>query len=126
MEENPANVSQLTLKAIERNRYMDNMLFASNSLESLRFIASEGIELFSSQGFELRKWVTNFHAKEILSSAPHCDLAAGFSQVNLGSSDSLPNSKALGLAWGPQDDKFCVNCKEFVNATILNVKCQVN
>ena len=42
---------------------------------------------------------------------------ADFSQVDLGSSDPLPNSKALGLAWDPQDNKFCVDCKEFVNAT---------
>ena len=51
------------------------MLFASNSLESLRVIALEGIELFSSRGFRVQKWVANFHAKEILRSVPHCDLA---------------------------------------------------
>ena len=52
-----------------------------------------------------------------MSSVPHCNLATDFSQVACGSSDSLSNSKALGLAWDRQDDKFCVNCKEFVNAT---------
>ena len=25
--------------------------------------------------------------------------------------------KACLVAWDPQEDKFCVNCKEFVNAT---------
>ena len=87
MEENPADASQLTLKAIERNRYKDDMLFASNSVQSLRVIALEGIELFSSRGFKLRKWVANLHAKEILSHVPHCDLATDFSLVDLGSSD---------------------------------------
>ena len=93
------------------------MLFASNSLESLRVIASEGIELLNSRGFKLRNWVANFQAKEISSSVPHCDLATNFSQVDFGSSDPLPISKTLGLARDLQDDKFCVNCKELVNAS---------
>ena len=54
VEENLINARQLTLKAIERNRCMDDMLFASTSLESLHVIASEGIELFSSRGFKSR------------------------------------------------------------------------
>ena len=90
---------------------MDDMLFASNSLESLCVIASKRIELFSSQGFKLRKWVANFLAKEILPSVPHCNLATNFSQADLGFSDSLPNLKMLGLARDPHN-KFGINCKE--------------
>ena len=117
VEENCTNANQLTLDAITNNRYMDDMLIASTSLESLRVIVSEGIELFASRGFRLRKWVANSHAKEILESIPHCDLASCLEEVDLGTSEPLPNSKTLGLTWDPQNDKLCVNCKEFFGAT---------
>ena len=117
VEENCTNANQLTLDAITKNRYMDDMLIAGTSLESLRVIVSEGIELFASCGFRLRKWVANSHAKEILESVPHCDLASCLDEVDLGTSEPLPNSKTLGLTWDPQNDKLCVNGKEFSGAT---------
>ena len=117
VEENCANANQLTLDAITNNRYMDDMLVASTSLESLCVIVSEGIKLFASRGFKLRKWVANSHAKEILESVPHCDLASCLEEVDLGTSKPLPNSKTLGLTRDPQNDKLCVNCKEFSGAT---------
>ena len=64
------------------------------TLESLHVIASEEIELLSSRGFKFRKWVANFHAKEILSSVSHCDLATKFSQVN-------KLEKSLSCSMGP-------------------------
>ena len=116
VEENPVNASSLTLKAVEQNRYMDDVVLANNSLENLNLIVKEGLELFSSRGFKLRKWVVNFHAKEVLSCVPQCDLATGVSEVNLGS-EPLPDSKTLGLIWDLENDKFRVNFKEFSNAT---------
>ena len=116
VEENCTNANQLTLDATTNNRYMDDMLIASTSLESLRVIVSEGIELFASRGFRLRKWVANSHAKEILESVPHCDLASCLEEVDLGTSEPLPNFKTLGLTWDPQNDKLCVNFKEFSGA----------
>ena len=70
VEENPVNASSLTLKAVEHNRYMDNVLLANNSLDDLILIVKEGLELLSSRGFKLRKWVANCHATEILSCMP--------------------------------------------------------
>ena len=95
---------------------MDNVLLANNSLENLILIVKEGLDLFSSGGFKLRKWVANCHAKEILSCMPQCDLASGVSEVDLGS-DPLLDFKTLGLTWDPENDKFLVNIKEFCNAT---------
>ena len=60
--ENPTGAGEATLQAVLNNRYMDDMLFASNSLEKLRAIAYEGIEFFGSRGFKLRKWVANRHS----------------------------------------------------------------
>ena len=115
IEENPVNASLLTLNAVEYNRYMDDVLLANNSLENLKLIVKEGLDLFSSRGFKLRKWVANCHAKEILSCVPQCDLATGVTEVDLGS-DPLPDSKTLGLTWDPENDKFRVTIKEFSNA----------
>ena len=53
VEENPANVFSLTLKAVEHNRYMDDVLLANNSLKNLNLIVKKGLELFSSCGFKL-------------------------------------------------------------------------
>ena len=116
VEENPVNASSLTLKAVEHNRYMDDLLLANNSLENPNLIVKEGLELFSSRGLKVRKWVANCQAKEILSCVPQCDLATGVSEVDLGS-DPLPDFKKLGLTWNPENDKFRVNIKEFYNAT---------
>ena len=115
IEENPVNASLLTLNAVEYNRYMDDVLLANISLENLKLIIKEGLDLFSSRGFKLRKWVANCHAKEILSCVPQCDLATGVTEVDLGS-DPLPDSKTLGLTWDPENDKFRVTIKEFFNA----------
>ena len=116
VEENPVNASALTLKAVEQNHYMDDVLLAHNSLKNLNLIVKEELELFSNRGFKLRKWVANFHAKEILSCVPQCDLVTGVSEVDLGS-DPLPDSKTLGLTWDSENDKFCVNISEFCKAT---------
>ena len=75
VEENPTNASQLTLQAIKKNRYMDDILLASDSLSDLEIIAKESIDLMESRGFKLRKWVLNCCAKSILTKVPRCDLA---------------------------------------------------
>ena len=115
VNENPTNASQLTLNAVANYRYMDDMLMSCNSFSDLQTIALEGVDLFGSRGFKMRKWIANCHAKGILSAVPKCDLAACLEEVNIGS-DPLPDSGALGLMWNPQKDELRVNCKEFVSA----------
>ena len=67
--DNPTHAaSMLTLNAITQNRYMDDLLFAGDTLSDVETFAREGIELFESRGFKLRKWVTNCHAKSCLAS----------------------------------------------------------
>ena len=67
VQENPVNVSELTLNVIQNNQYMDDILFASDNLGDLETIARESAELFESRGFKLRKWIANSHAESILS-----------------------------------------------------------
>jgi len=53
VEENPVNASQLSLNTVVNNRYMDDVLLATDSLDNLNLIMKEGIELFGSRGFKL-------------------------------------------------------------------------
>ena len=93
-------------------------------MENLKLIIKEGLDLFSSRGFKLRKWVANCHAKEILSCVPQCDLATGVTEVDLGS-DPLPDSKTLGLTWDPEMINFVLLSRNF--STLLpGEKCLVN
>ena len=98
VEENPTNASEFALNAIENNRYVDDILLASDSLSDLEIIAKESIDLMESRGFKLRNWVSNCHAKSILLKVPRCDLASSVSEIDPGS-QPLPDSKALGLIW---------------------------
>ena len=116
VEENPTNASQLTLLAIKKNRYMDDILLASDSLSGLEIIAKESIDLMESRGFKLRKWVSNCCAKSILTKVPRCDLAPSVSKIDLGS-QPLPDSKALGLVWDTEPDRLVVNFREFCEAS---------
>ena len=81
--ENPTSASHVTLNAVETNRYMDDLLLASDHLVDLEAFASKGCKLFASRGFQLRKWVANSHAKSVLYIIPQCDLAATVSEIDL-------------------------------------------
>ena len=59
ISENPTDAGELTLTAIENNRYMDDLLLSSDSLVDLHTVSRESIALFKSRGFKLRKWVAN-------------------------------------------------------------------
>ena len=110
--ENPSNASQITLNAVLNNRYMDDLLLASDTLLDLETVVEEGLKLFESRKFKLRKWIANSFAKSILLHVPECDLAPCMSEIDLGS-QPLPNSKALGLVWDTEGDVLRVRCREF-------------
>ena len=77
--------------------------------------AREGIELFESRGFKLRKWVTNGHAKSVLLQVPKCDHAPSVGKIDIGS-QPLPDSTALGLSWDPESDTLKISGRTFVEA----------
>ena len=109
--ENPTGASNITLNAIEFNRYMDDMLLACDTLSELETIASESRTFFDSRGFALRKWIANSHALSKLQNIPKNDLARNIIEVDLGS-QPLPDSKALGLVWEPESDRLRIKWEE--------------
>ena len=64
---------------------MDDLLFAGGTLSDVETFAREGIELFESRGFKLRKWVTNGYAKSVLRQVPQCDHAPSVGKIDIGS-----------------------------------------
>ena len=84
--DNPTHASMVTLNAVTQNRSMDDLLFAGNTLSDVETFAREGIELFESRGFKLRKWMTNGHAKSVLLQVPLCDHAPSVGRLTLGRS----------------------------------------
>ena len=84
--DNPTHASMVTLNAITQNRYMDDLLFAGGTLSDVETFAREGIELFESRGFKLRKWVTNGHAKSVLRQVPNAIMPLQLARLTLGRS----------------------------------------
>ena len=76
--ENPTCASQAIINVVKHNRYMDGILFASETLSN----ADEGTKLFKSRGFRQRKWVTNSHAKPVLLRVPRCDRATSVGRID--------------------------------------------
>ena len=107
VRENPIGASGAALEAVKNNRYMDDLLLTSNSLDKLKHVAAELIELFLSRGFKLRKWIANCGAKSILSNIPNSDLASSISNIDIGS-HPLPEAKALGVRWDVENDQISV------------------
>ena len=117
ISDNPTRACERTLNAINENRYMDDVLFACDSLSDLETVSRESIALFQSRGFRLRKWITNSCAQSILSEIPKGDLAASISEITIGS-QPMPDSKALGVIWDVENDKFKISFdKNFVVLT---------
>ena len=87
---------------------MSDVLSACDSLSELKTESHESIALFHNRGSGLRKWITNSCAHSILSETPTCDLAASIIEVTI-SSKPRPDSKALGVIWDVEKDKFKIS-----------------
>ena len=107
VNKNPTNPCQSTLSAVEKNCYMDDLLLSSDSLIDLEKVSQEFMLLFASRGFKLREWIANNLSKSILSFVPPCDLNTNLKEIDL-CSQSLPDSKALGLVWEVESDRLRV------------------
>ena len=114
--ENPTGASQITLNAVTQNRYMDDLLLAGDTLLAAETFAGEGLELFQSRGFKLRKWESNGPAKPVLLLIPQCDHASSVGRIDIGL-QPLPDSLALGLTWDSESDTLKVSSRKFVEAT---------
>ena len=108
ISEDPTSASDVTLSVVDKNRYMDDVLYSNNSLSELEKVARESTALFNSRGFKPRKWISNSCAKAILTEIPQCDLAPSISEVTIGA-EPMPDSKSLGVIWNVENDKLKVS-----------------
>ena len=103
--ENPMKGGTMTLTAIETNRYMDDLLLASDSLDDLKKFSCDLSLLFESRGFKLQKWVANGNYKNVFSGIPKCDPGLDIRKIDL-SAERMPNSKTFGLVWDVENDRL--------------------
>ena len=88
---------------IEREVYADDVLSGDFTLDGAKAKQRQVIDLLSSGGFKLRKWLSNHN--RLLDGLPPCDIAAEANlKVGLGFS-------VLGMAWNPHLDSFYFNLK---------------
>lgn len=111
VEENPTGASEMTLKNIQQNMYMDDLIFSADNLENAQTIAHEAVSLFKSRGFKLVKWTANKEGTSVLSSFDSELLSASIRDLDLSSEElSLPAAKTLGCVWDPDSDELRINC----------------
>ena len=113
--ENPTNASNLTLSVVETNRFMDDLLLSSESLEDLETISWKSVSLFQSRGFKLRTWVCNSDSKSVLTGISNSDLGSNIQEIDLGS-QPMPDSEELVLVWYLENDKLRV-----LNRNLLDI-----
>ena len=104
VNKNPTNACQSTLSEVERNRYIDDLLLLSDSLDDLEKVSQESMSLFVNRGFKLCKRVANNLSKSVLSFVPSYNLITNLKEIDL-CSQSLPNFKVLGLVWVVEKDR---------------------
>ena len=107
LEENDTGASELTRETVRKNIYMDDVIFAVDSLEEAKTIAHEAIALFDSRGFKLVKWSANRDAVPVLAGLDNEVLVSGMRNLDLSvESVELPTTKALGCVWEPGEDRL--------------------
>ena len=100
VDQNPSKASNLTLRTVSENMYVDDFLFSVDSFDDARLIANESIELFRSRGFEFVKWSANRESMNVLTGIDSKLLAPSIREVNLESeSVTTPSTKTLGCIW---------------------------
>lgn len=91
----------LASRAILEQCYVDDILSGSDSLEGLKKLHSELIQLLQTAGFQLHKWVSN------VPGFPDCSDNVASPEIKIHITESL--TKVLGLSWQPLSDNFGIN-----------------
>ena len=101
LDDNTTCTSDLTLDAIRKNIYMDDLMFSVDSLDEAKIIANEAIDLFDSRGFKLVKWSANKNAVPVLAKFEKEVLISGMRELDLSieHDNDLFETKALGYVW---------------------------
>ncbi|XP_058457004.1 uncharacterized protein LOC131434353 [Malaya genurostris] len=99
-KENEAN-NPRAARVLKDDFYVDDMLSGADNVEDGKQLIHEMIELTSSGGFTLRKWISN--EPQLLEDLPKTLLD---DRVTLELDKSSAPVKTLGLLWEPMTDRF--------------------
>ena len=98
--DNNDNFSPMTIEAVLRSFYVDDLLKSVESEEAAVILVKELIALLKFGGFRLTKWISN--SQEVLETVPECEVASQ-AAVNL---DTEHLERTLGICWSVSDDCF--------------------
>ncbi|XP_011883919.1 PREDICTED: uncharacterized protein LOC105571059 [Vollenhovia emeryi] len=90
----------LAVPILQKQIYVDDVLFGSDTIESLRRTREQVIALLRRGGFTLRKWASN--SSELLTDIDPADHGLACNKL-LQQDDQL---KILGVSWNPANDHF--------------------
>ncbi|XP_058839359.1 uncharacterized protein LOC131694869 [Topomyia yanbarensis] len=96
----------LAARVVEKNFYVDNALFGSDTFEEAREYCLELIELLKSGGMHLHKWSSN--DEKLLQPIA---LEDRDSYTAVGDCEANDIIKTLGLMWNPVSDEFIFVCQ---------------
>ena len=107
-KDNEAKYSPETIKTIERNFYVDDLLKSVPSAKQGIELANQLTDVLEKGGFKLRKWASN--SREVLSSIPNSNRAPKLASLDF---DNVSEAeRALGVSWEIQNDTFTFQIKQ--------------
>ena len=98
-----------TVTTVLENFYVDDCLKSFNDEEEAKKVVKELIDVLSRGGFHLTKWISN--TRGVLSDIKSSELAKDIRSIDL-SMSCLPQHRALGIMWDPEDDNLGVEVKQ--------------
>ena len=108
-DDNKTSYDNKIIEAAKNSFYVDDMLHSTSTEDDAVDTATKMINLCKEGGFNLTKWLSN--SKTVLEALPAEKLAKGVQDMDLRHS-ALPNERALGLEWDPEEDTFKIKVKK--------------
>ena len=100
-KDNQDTYSAQTIRSVERNFYVDDLLKSVKSENEALKLIKELKELLQRAGFNLTKWMSNSH--KVLESIEQKERAKSVINLDL---DKFPTERALGVVWDVTKDEF--------------------
>ena len=98
---NREEFDQETVRTIERNMYVDDLMKSTRSTESAIVLVGQLIKLMKNSGFRLTKWLSN--DRGVISGIPESERPLSVVSLEI---DDLPTETTLGLVWNVENDEF--------------------
>ena len=107
-KDNETKYNQETIRTIERNFYIDDLLKSVPTAKQGVNLAKELTDVLRQGGFKLRKWASN--SKEVLASIPGSDRAPTLASLDF--DNNSQTERALGVSWEIKNDTFSFQIKQ--------------